>query len=174
MKRRASSIAEKMIKVDHAGENGAVNIYRAQSLAANLRCPKLKPQIKEFQRHEEEHRRIFKEHLDLIGVRRCMSYHFTGAGGFLLGIVTGFIGPRAIAATTYAVESVVLEHLEHQLSDLELTSPDAYCAVKSIYDDEKEHHDQAKSQSHFDEIMTKIIVRTVQNCTQAVIRFGMR
>ncbi len=59
MKRPASSMAEKMIKVDHAGENGAVNIYRAQYLASTLRSPNLKPQLKEFQCHEQNHRDIF-------------------------------------------------------------------------------------------------------------------
>lgn len=163
-----------MIKVDHVGENGAVNIYRAQRLVANVRCPKLKPQLKEFQHHEEEHRLIFKEHLNKIGVRRCISYHLTGIGGFALGFVTALVGPKAIAATTYAVENVVLDHLEHQLSYLKDASPDAYAAVEAIYTDEKEHHDQAKSDMHHDEFLSKLLVRIIRNCTEAVIWFGMR
>ncbi|MBL6938793.1 MAG: demethoxyubiquinone hydroxylase family protein [Alphaproteobacteria bacterium] len=39
--RPAATVAEKMIKVDHAGENGAVNIYRAQRLVARIRAPSL-------------------------------------------------------------------------------------------------------------------------------------
>ncbi|WP_367281214.1 demethoxyubiquinone hydroxylase family protein [Sneathiella sp.] len=35
--RPAKKTAEKMIKVDHAGENGAVNIYRAQRTVALFR-----------------------------------------------------------------------------------------------------------------------------------------
>ena len=57
--RAAKTVAEKMIKVDHTGENGAVNIYRAQRLAASIRARSLLPQLKEFQEHEEEHREIF-------------------------------------------------------------------------------------------------------------------
>ncbi len=41
-----------MIKVDHAGESGAVNIYRAQYLVAQVRAPHLKANLKEFQNHE--------------------------------------------------------------------------------------------------------------------------
>jgi len=174
MKRPASSIAEKMIKVDHVGENGAVNIYRAQYLAATIRSPTLKPQLKEFQQHEEEHRQIFKNYLDKIGVRRCMSYHLSGAGGFALGFVTGLIGPSAIAATTYAVESVVLKHLEHQLSYLKDSSPNAYIAVSSIYEDEKAHHDQAKAQMQDKKLISKILIKVIRGCTEAVIWFGMR
>lgn len=174
MKRPASSIVEKMIKVDHAGENGAVNIYRAQYLVSSIRSPKLKSQLKEFQGHEEEHRHIFKTYLDKAGVRKCVSYHLTGVGGFALGFVTGLIGPSAIAVTTYAVENVVLEHLEHQLSYLKDTSPDAYIAVSSIYEDEKEHHDHAKAQIQGRKLTSKILIRVIRGCTEAVIRFGMR
>ena len=174
MKRPASSIAEKMIKVDHAGENGAVNIYRAQYLVSSIRSPNLKPQLREFQRHEEEHRQIFKNRLDKVGVRKCVSYHLTGIGGYVLGFVTGLIGPSAIAATTYAVENVVLEHLEHQLSFLKDTSPDAYKAVSSIYEDEKENHDQAKAQIQDQKLISKILIRVIRVCTEAVIWFGMR
>ena len=174
MKRPASSIAEKMIKVDHAGENGAVNIYRAQYLAATIRSPSLKSQLKEFQHHEEEHRHIFKNYLEKVGVRRCVSYHLSGLGGFALGLVTGLIGPSAIAATTYAVENVVLEHLEHQLSYLRDNSPDAFVAVSSIYEDEKAHHDQAKAQMQENKLMSRILVRVIRTCTETVIWFGMR
>ena len=174
MKRAASSTAEKMIKVDHAGENGAVNIYRAQYLAASIRCPRLKPQLKHFQQHEEEHREIFRTYLDSVGVRRCVSYHLNGLGGFSLGLVTGLIGPSAVAATTYAVENVVLEHLEHQLDYLKDAEPEAFAAVSAIYEDEKAHHDQAKAQMQADKLLSKILVRVVRTCTEGVIWFGMR
>ncbi len=174
MKRAANTRAEKMIKVDHAGENGAVNIYRAQHLLANLRCPDLKPQLKEFQLHEKEHREIFAAYLDKIGVRRCVSYHLNGAGGFTLGLITGIIGPSAIAATTYAVENVVLSHLEHQLKFLKDDEPEAFAAVSAIYEDEKSHHDVAKSQMQTGKLMSRILVRIIRTATEAVIWFGMR
>ena len=91
-----------------------------------------------------------------------------------IGLVTGLIGPTAIAATTYAVENVVLAHLEKQLSFLETDSHDAFLAVKAIYDDEKEHHDHAKSQLGKNSILTKVIISIVRLSTECVIRFGMR
>ena len=135
--RPARTTAEKMIKVDHAGENGAVNIYRAQTLAARIRAPSLVKQLTEFQRHEEEHRTIFRDYLAKIGVRRCVSYHFSGLGGFSLGFITGLIGPKAIAATTFAVEHVVLRHLEEQLEYLRSADPEARDCVLRIHDDER-------------------------------------
>lgn len=105
-----------MIKVDHAGENGAVNIYRAQAMVSIIFHRNLLPQLREFLGHENQHRMIFADYLGSHHIRRCISYHACGLGGFALGFVTALIGERAIFATTYAVENVVLEHLEHQLA----------------------------------------------------------
>lgn len=172
--RPAGTVAEKMIKVDHAGENGAVNIYRAQRLVARLRAPPLLKQLAEFQQHEEEHRRIFQEHLARIGVRRCVSYHLSGIGGFSLGFVTGIIGPSAIAATTFAVEHVVLRHLEEQLEYLRSAAPDACGCVTQIYNDERAHHDAAQAALTRGRWLTRVLIAVVQFCTEQVIRIGMR
>lgn len=172
--RPASTVAEKMIKVDHAGENGAVNIYRAQRLVARVRAPALLGQLTEFQKHEEEHRRIFRDHLAGIGVRRCVSYYFCGVGGFSLGLVTGLVGPSAIAATTFAVEHVVLRHLEEQLEYLETASPDARACVLRIYEDERAHHDAAEARLSCNGWLTRSLVAVVQTCTELVIWIGMR
>jgi ubiquinone biosynthesis monooxygenase Coq7 len=172
--RPADTVAEKMIKVDHAGENGAVNIYRAQKLVAAFRARSLVGQLAEFQRHEEEHRRIFRDHLASIGVRRCVSYRLSGAGGFSLGFVTALIGPAAIAATTFAVEHVVLRHLEEQLSYLRDAAPDAHDCVRRIYEDERSHHDTAEAQLNRGRWLTRVLIVVIQACTEIVIRIGMR
>ena len=170
----AQTISHKMIKVDHAGENGAVNIYRAQSLAAQLRARSLLPGLREFQDHEEHHRRLFAGYLRDNGIRRCISYHLCGAGGFALGFVTGLIGPKAIFATTYAVEHVVLTHLEHQMDYLKDRDSAAYNCVNEIVIDEREHHDTAEHQVDPNSALSRLLIRVVKACTEAVIKFGMR
>lgn len=172
--RRAETTSEKMIKVDHAGENGAVNIYRAQRLASQVRARRLLPELRHFQEHEEEHRHIFAAYLKDNGVRRCFSYHLCGIGGFGLGLVTGLIGPKAVYATTYAVENVVLDHLEHQMLVLRGTDDAAYDCVEKIVIDEREHHDSAKNQLGSEHILTRALISLVKLCTEAVIRLGMR
>lgn len=173
-RRPAKSIAEKMIKVDHAGENGAVNIYRAQHLVSRLRSPSLCPQLKEFQDHEESHREIFRTYLDASKIRPCISYHLCGIGGYALGFVTAIVGSSAIMATTYAVENVVLTHLHHQSDYLKEADIPAYDCVERIIIDEQEHHDHAFENFDKDGGLSKLIVRIVKLCTESVIRFGMR
>lgn len=174
MLRPAQSTAEKMIKVDHAGENGAVNIYRAQYLVSRIRARRLLSDLKHFQEHEMEHRDLFSNFLSTNGIRPCVSYHLCGLGGWCLGFVTGIIGPSAIMATTYAVENVVLEHLEHQTEYLKDRNNDAFECVSAILKDEQEHHDHAFERFNKDGLLSKILVKIVKACTESVIRFGMR
>ena len=51
------------------------------------------------------------------------------------------LGVNAIAATTIAVEKVVLIHLEHQIVELQGKDDNAVKAISSIVEEEKEHHD---------------------------------
>lgn len=172
--RPAHSKSEKMIKVDHAGENGAVNIYRAQYLVSRIRAPRMLPDLRHFQEHEMEHRQIFADYLKSHNIRRWVSYHLCGLGGWWLGFVTGLIGPKAIMATTYAVEHVVLEHLEHQVEYLKTVDAQALKCVEAIIEDEQAHHDHAFEGFNHRGFLSKVLVRTVKLCTEGVIRFGMR
>lgn len=174
MLRPAKTTFEKMIKVDHTGENGAVNIYKAQAIGAQLFASDLLPEIKENQAHEERHRNIFANQLDRWGVRRCVSFHLSGIGGFALGLVTGLMGRQAIHATTFAVEHVVLEHLEHQLSYLKDADADAFECVAAIVAEEQEHHDNAETNLMQDKWLNKALIAIVKFSTEGVIRFGMR
>ena len=163
-----------MIKVNHAGENGAVNIYRAQRFVALFRAPSLRGQLTVQQAHEEAHRRLFGNWLARNGVRRCVSYHLCGLGGFTLGLVTGVMGANAVAATTFAVENVVLDHLDEQISYLSAHDASACECVKAILKDEQDHHDQAEHQVDQSRAMTRSLIWIVRLCTESVIRFGMR
>src|SRR5690606_1691531 len=131
------------IKVDHAGEHGAVCIYSGQLVIARLTAPGLVKELAEFRRHERQHREVFRSQLASRGWRRCRSYWLCGLGGLVLGLMTGLFGPRAIAATTVAVERVVLRHLEDQVSTLEGIDPDAAAAILSIVADERSHHERS-------------------------------
>ena len=164
----------RILKVDHAGEHGAVSIYRGQLMIARWRAPELVPQLLEFRRHEERHRQIFQGELIRRGARRRRSYHLCGLGGSLLGLRTGLCGRSAIAATTVAVERVVLKHLEEQLTHLKSEDAEAHAAVASIYDDELEHHDTAEHDVEPGGFWFRLLSPIVGTSTEAVIWLGMR
>jgi 3-demethoxyubiquinol 3-hydroxylase len=170
----SSSLPGRLIKVNHAGEHGAVNIYRAQSLVCRLTAPELVAQLREFQRHEEGHEERFRAYLGRAGVRRCRSYHFCGLGGYVLGFLTALFGRSAVAATTVAVERVVLRHLEIQLRELEGLDPDAHAAVASIIDEEREHHDSANLESLQGRVWPRLLMPLVSGATEFVIWLGLK
>lgn len=77
----APGLGDRIIKVNHAGEHGAIAIYTGQILLARLTAPALVDELREFRSHEERHRAIFGAELVRRGRPRCRSYWFCGLGG---------------------------------------------------------------------------------------------
>ena len=168
-----AKLAGRILKVDHAGENGAIHIYAAQILVARLTAPQLLPELREFKSHEQRHRDVFAAELQRRGVRRCRSYLFCGLGGWCLGLITGLLGRRAICATTVAVEQVVLRHLEHQMLELR-DDAQAVQAIESIVHEEREHHDRSAVLGARRSSMVAVLTPIVSAATEAVIWLGMK
>jgi len=174
LKSTDTDIPDRIMKVNHAGEFGAINIYRAQILIANLFRAGHAPLLREFLRHEKEHHRIFEDELRRRGARRCRSYLLCGLGGFVLGTVSGLLGRTSVLACTAAVESIVVRHLREQLAILEDHGDVAGCeAVNAIISDEEEHLKEGMGTNTacvFDAPYRK----TISACTELVIWLGMR
>ena len=66
--------ASRVLKVNHAGENGAVNIYAGQIFLARITAPNIVEELIEFKSHEERHRAIFWAELQRRNRSRCRSY----------------------------------------------------------------------------------------------------
>jgi ubiquinone biosynthesis monooxygenase Coq7 len=166
--------ADRILKVNHAGEHGAVNIYRGQRLVCFWRAEALRRVLDEFRAHEERHRAIFAAELERRGVRRCRSYWMCGLGGFLLGLTTGLCGRASIAAVTVAVERVVLRHLEMQLREFDGVDPAAHAAVASILEDERAHHDRAAQEPRQGIFWPRVLKPAVSAATELFIWTGMK
>ena len=166
--------AGRILKINHAGEFGAVNIYRAQIAIVQFYDKALAKLLRDFLAHEKEHLRIFGSELERRGVRRCRSYYLCGIGGFCLGFITAAFGKNSVLACTAAVESVVLKHLAEQVEALKIIDDmEAVEAIESIIADEKAHHDEGVSAST-DCIFYKPFVKVVQFSTECVIWLGMK
>jgi ubiquinone biosynthesis monooxygenase Coq7 len=165
-------LGSRILKVNHAGEHGAVNIYAGQIFMARLTAPAMVASLQEFQSHEIRHRKIFWDELVRRGRPRCRSYALCGLGGRVLGIVTGLFGVGAIAATTVAVESVVLRHLADQCAALAGRDPHAVAAIESIRAEEQAHHDQSAAIART--AWHRFLMPIVSASTEAVIWLGMR
>jgi ubiquinone biosynthesis monooxygenase Coq7 len=168
------TLGDRIIKVDHAGEHGAICIYQAQRWVSLWRTPSIVAEIEGFLAHEKRHRTLFEAELERRGRKRCRSYHFCAVGGLALGLLTGLAGRQAIAATTVAVEKVVLRHLAEQESALAGIDPAAAEVVRQIIADERNHHDTAEDQLDRNSVWVRIIEPVVAAATEAVIWLGMK
>jgi len=168
------TLGDRVIKVDHAGEHGAVCIYLAQMWFARWRAPEMLPELDRFLAHERGHRARFADELMRRGQRRCRSYVFCGLGGFVLGAITGLAGRNAIAATTVAIERVVLRHMGEQVEELTPTDERAVSALHQIIVEEQEHHDASVAHLNPRGFWPTIINPVVGAATHSVIWLGMR
>ncbi|MDP3803046.1 demethoxyubiquinone hydroxylase family protein [Brevundimonas sp.] len=110
-----TSIAARILRVNHGGEHGAISIYSAQILAARLRAPDLLPFLREALAHERSHRVRFRSLMPARAAKPCRMMWIWGVGGGLLGLLTGLLGREAILACTEAVEGTVHRHLNDQI-----------------------------------------------------------
>ncbi|KTE29308.1 ubiquinone biosynthesis protein UbiB [Sphingopyxis sp. HIX] len=167
------TLGDRVMKVDHAGEHGAVCIYRAQRWFARWRAPEMLDELDEFLAHERDHRARFAAELRHRNRRRCRSYLWCGLGGFVLGAATGLAGRGAIAATTVAIERVVLRHMHDQIAALEGVDPAAVAALREIVAEEQAHHDRSAEHSTGTG-WSRLIDPLVGASTETVIWLGMR
>lgn len=136
---------ERILRVDHAGECGAIRIYRSQIAIARVFQPQCVAALSEMLTHELRHFRTFDDLLKSRGIRHCYALPLWMAGGWILGSLTALLGERAIWVCTAAIENTVNDHLEHQVATLSDHDPEALAAVESIRRDEEAHEEHAVS-----------------------------
>jgi 3-demethoxyubiquinol 3-hydroxylase len=134
---------ERILRVDHAGECGAIRIYRSQIAIARMFHPKCVPALEHMLEHELRHFQTFDKLLKARRIRSCYALPFWMIGGWVLGSATALLGERAIWVCTAAIENTVNQHLDHQVAALSQSDPEALAAVESIRRDEEEHEDHA-------------------------------
>src|ERR1700733_7014282 len=93
-----------VLRVNHAGERGAICIYRGQIAVSRLFYPGCVDALTEMLGHERTHFNTFDEILLTRGIRSCRALAFWAVGGWVLGIVTALFGPKAIWVCTAAIE----------------------------------------------------------------------
>ena len=124
---------QSMIRVDHAGERGAVQIYKGQ--LAVLKPSPLRDQIQEMLAHEQAHLKAFDGLMKQHRARPTVLSPLWHMGAFGLGAVTALLGEKAALACTVAVEEVIDDHYESQrqkLIDHPEKSPESEALLETI------------------------------------------
>ncbi|MDB5443664.1 MAG: ubiquinone biosynthesis protein [Phenylobacterium sp.] len=140
----AARLAE-ILRVDHAGELGAVHIYRGQRavLGEAPRQARIAGQLAEMEAHEAEHLARFDRLLTERRVRPTAMAPVWRLAGFALGAGTALMGEKAAHACTEAVETVIEEHYAGQIAELEGREPELAAELSRFRAEELAHRDQA-------------------------------
>jgi ubiquinone biosynthesis monooxygenase Coq7 len=132
--------AERMIRVDHAGEYGATRIYAGQ-LAVLGRGGK-GDLLRHMQAQEQQHLRTFNDLIIDRRVRPTALLPLWHVAGFALGAISAAMGEKAAMACTVAVEEAIDEHYGAQLATLNTADePELRQTVEKFRAEELEHRD---------------------------------
>jgi len=135
----------RILKVNHAGEYGAIRIYRAQIWVARRRCPGAVAFLAEMLGHEIRHCAAFSAAMPARAARPCRMMGLWGNGGLVLGFLTALLGRQGIWICTAAVEAAVHRHLEDQLLFLRDRDHELFSIIEDIKGEELMHLDHARS-----------------------------
>src|SRR5450432_3889751 len=105
-----------MIRVDHAGEYGAVRIYEGQ--LAVLKGRASEATIRHMAEQEQQHLKAFDTLINQRRVRPTALEPVWRIAGFALGAATALMGEKAAFACTAAVEEAIDEHYASQIEAL--------------------------------------------------------
>ncbi|WDI32819.1 demethoxyubiquinone hydroxylase family protein [Hyphococcus flavus] len=144
---RARRIGD-MLRVDHAGEYGAVAIYRGQRAVFEKLPHKQHTAnvLEEMEAGEAHHLETFDRLLAERKIRPSLLSPFWNAAGFGLGAATALMGEKAAMACTEAVEDVIEKHYAEQIDELETVEPELAGTVRQFRDDELEHKHTAENE----------------------------
>lgn len=134
-----------ILRVDHAGELGAVHIYRGQRavLGAAAGHARIAGHLAEMEAQEQVHLARFDGLLNQRRVRPTLMAPLWRIAGFALGAGTALLGDKAAHACTEAVETVIEQHYADQIAELASRDPDLAAELSKFRDEELAHRDLA-------------------------------
>ena len=141
MKKTNKTKVEEFIRVDHAGERGAIKIYEGQLLALNtfIKDEDLKKTIQEMKIHEKEHCDYFENEIKKRKIKPTKLLPLWDLLGVSLGFGSTILGKKAAMLCTASVEEVIDEHYLNQINKLEPDENELKEKIKKFRSDELRH-----------------------------------
>tara|TARA_B100001564_G_scaffold330109_1_gene315100 strand:- start:45 stop:578 length:534 start_codon:yes stop_codon:yes gene_type:complete len=141
MKKTNPIKVEEFIRVDHAGERGAIKIYEGQLLALNtlIKDENLKKTIEAMKVHEKEHCDYFEKEIKKRKIKPTKMLPLWDLLGVGLGFGSTILGKKAAMLCTASVEEVIDKHYLNQLNQLESDEEELKKKIKKFREDEIHH-----------------------------------
>ena len=132
---------EEIIRVDHAGERGAIKIYEGQLLALKtiIKDNNLKDKIEEMKEQEKEHLQYFEKEIQKRKIKPTYLLPLWDVMGVALGFGTVLLGKKAAMLCTASIEEVIEDHYQNQLKKIGNDEIDLKAKIEKFKRDEVNH-----------------------------------
>ena len=174
MKKTNKNKVKEFIRVDHAGERGAIKIYEGQLLALNtiVNDEKLKKKIEEMQLHEREHCNYFENEIKKRSIKPTKFLPLWDLLGVGLGFGSTLLGKKATMLCTASVEEVIDEHYQNQIEQINDDEKDLKNKIVKFRDDELHHKDIAYEEGATKDGLYSVMDKIIKTGSRIAIRIS--
>ena len=174
MKKTNKKKLEEFIRVDHAGERGAIKIYEGQLLALNtiIKNDDLKKKISEMKKHEEQHSIFFDDEIEKRNIKPTKFLPLWDLLGLGLGFGSTILGKKAAMLCTASVEEVIDEHYKSQIDQIEGDEKDLKEKIIKFRQDELDHKDIAYEKGATKKGVYSIMDKVIKTGSKVAIKIS--
>ena len=174
MKKTNKKKLEEFIRVDHAGERGAIKIYEGQLLALNTlyKDDKLKKTIEKMKLHEKEHLDFFEKEIKKRNIKPTKFLPIWDLLGVGLGFGSTLLGKKAAMLCTASVEEVIDQHYQKQINQIENDEKKLKEKIIKFREDELNHKDTAYKEGATKEGIYSILDKIIKTSSRIAINIS--
>ena len=174
MKKTDPKKLEEFIRVDHAGERGAIKIYEGQLLALStvVKNNDLKEMIRDMKEHEQEHCNFFEDEIRKRNIKPTKLLPLWDLLGLGLGFGSTILGKKAAMLCTASVEEVIDGHYKSQIDQIGSDENDLKKSIIKFRNDEINHKEIAYDNGATKEGFYKIIDKVIKTGSKLAIKIS--
>ena len=171
MEKTNKKTLEEIIRVDHAGERGAIKIYEGQLLALKTlkQDESLKNKIEEMKGHEKEHLEYFEKEIHKRKIKPTYMLPLWDLMGVALGFGTVLLGKKAAMLCTASVEEVIEDHYQNQIKKLGNDEKELKAQIEKFRSDEIHHKNIAYESGATNKGLYSIMDKVIRTSSKIAI-----
>ena len=176
MKKTNKTKVEEFIRVDHAGERGAIKIYEGQLLALEtlVKDDNLKKTIQEMKTHEKEHCDYFENEIKKRNIKPTKLMPLWDLLGVGLGFGSTLLGKKAAMLCTASVEEVIDNHYKNQIYKLKEDEKNLKEKIIKFREDELHHKDIAYDNGATKKGLFGLLDKVIQTSSRIAITISKK
>jgi|TARA_B100001540_G_C15767119_1_gene624512 ubiquinone biosynthesis monooxygenase Coq7 len=174
MKKTDKNKLEEFIRVDHAGERGAIKIYEGQLLALKtfFKDPDLLKTVEEMKVHEQEHCEFFEKEIKKRNIKPTKLLPLWDLLGVGLGFGSTILGKKAAMLCTASVEEVIDEHYQNQIDQLGADEKELKKKIIKFRNDELHHKDLAYEKGASKDGLYSVLDKIIKTSSRIAINIS--